>query len=684
MLILITILIHISLRFSTINKIAGSYNMFEEYTSLENISTSACPSLFGFSVELFQCTNQRPPSTKKRYEPFRLPITYVNPAAIHTLSPVVEADLELSGFASLDSYPSLEGEELNSSSGKAEPMYFYLFQPEHQYAKDMIHEWKKSYTTDIEFLKDSQAVITDMVKYEYKMTTEGGRGPDGDYVFDSSKCDIITNIWDSVKEDDGFLERYSFVEWDFLKSFNSSESFLQILSIMNLSSPIMSLLIPVLLLVFPFLILMVQRIPITFEIYLSTLREIAKNHFIGKAIFNIQNITMERAAYLLMMVGLYFFQIYQNIMICRRFYRNMERINGHLCELRQYIAYSANSMEMFARLNKDKESYREFCEVTYAHSLRLRQFGEILAPIRPFSYTLSKVWEFGYLLKSVYEFYSNPEYDASIRYSIGFEGYINNMRGIFRNVEGGHIAMSKYLDSNEYDVSGEGLTEGFGRHGLTIDAQYYPPTIRETPVKNKCNLSKNAIITGPNASGKTTFLKTTTLNILFSQQVGCGFYRSCSIRPYTHIHSYLNIPDTSGRDSLFQAESRRCKEIIDIILANQGSGHRHYCIFDELYSGTNPTEATKSAYAFLKYLGNFQNVDFILTTHYLSVCKRFRKSAVIQNYQMDALVDEDTGKITYTYKIRRGISKIQGAVKILEEMDYPREILDTIQNYTNI
>jgi DNA mismatch repair ATPase MutS len=54
----------------------------------------------------------------------------------------------------------------------------------------------------------------------------------------------------------------------------------------------------------------------------------------------------------------------------------------------------------------------------------------------------------------------------------------------------------------------------------------------------------------------------------------------------------LNIPDSSGRDSLFQAESRRCKEIIDII--NKDKTHRHFCIFDELFSGTNPVETTKA------------------------------------------------------------------------------------------
>lgn len=53
------------------------------------------------------------------------------------------------------------------------------------------------------------------------------------------------------------------------------------------------------------------------------------------------------------------------------------------------------------------------------------------------------------------------------------------------------------------------------------------------------------------------------MNIILSQQIGYGFYDSANINPYDYLHSYLNIPDTSGRDSLFQAESRRCKEILD-------------------------------------------------------------------------------------------------------------------------
>ena len=83
-----------------------------------------------------------------------------------------------------------------------------------------------------------------------------------------------------------------------------------------------------------------------------------------------------------------------------------------------------------------------------------------------------------------------------------------------------------------------------------------------------------------------------------------GFYNNATINPYKYIHCYLNIPDTSGRDSLFQAEARRCKEILDSVVNNK---ERHFCIFDEIYSGTNPYEAISGAYAYLTYLSKYGN-----------------------------------------------------------------------------
>jgi DNA mismatch repair ATPase MutS len=129
---------------------------------------------------------------------------------------------------------------------------------------------------------------------------------------------------------------------------------------------------------------------------------------------------------------------------------------------------------------------------------------------------------------------------------------------------------------------------------------------------------------------------------------------------------------------LFQAESRRCKEILDAIFETDDK--RHFCVFDELYSGTNPEEATKSAYAFLLYLSKYKNVNFILTTHYVSVCKRLRKVPTVKNWKMEAHETAE-GELRYTYKIAQGISQIQGAFSVLREMGYPAEILDTIRDY---
>ena len=191
----------------------------------------------------------------------------------------------------------------------------------------------------------------------------------------------------------------------------------------------------------------------------------------------------------------------------------------------------------------------------------------------------------------------------------------------------------------------------------------------KSAVANDIDLNKQLIITGPNAAGKTTIIKTTLFNIILSQQLGFGFYKSAQINPYEHLHCYLNIPDTSGRDSLFQAESRRCKEILTCMLENPNK--RHFCIFDELYSGTNPYEAIASAYGYIDFVSKKQNVDLILTTHYIELCELLAKHDRIENLHMSTAIDGE-----YLYKIADGISTIKGGLKVLRDLDYPSEIVE--------
>jgi DNA mismatch repair ATPase MutS len=305
------------------------------------------------------------------------------------------------------------------------------------------------------------------------------------------------------------------------------------------------------------------------------------------------------------------------------------------------------------------------------------------------------------MMKCYYRIYSVEEYGEALRYSFGFEGYIDNLFGVSENLLSGIVNYANYIENTHSGsepgsetsstdnprtptiVPSSGVvaeTKPIRRKQFSqFDKQYYPPHAGNGAIPNSCGFAKNIIISAPNAAGKTTLLKTTAINIIFSQQIGCGFYGGCTLLPYTHIHSYLNIPDTSGRDSLFQAESRRCKEIIDIVSSPENQYARHFTMLDELYSGTNPTEAGKSAYAFLKYLSKYDNVDFMLTTHYVYVCKKFKKSSKIANYKMGVKYTNPQGDYTFTYTLEPGISEIHGGMKILKDMDYPAEMLDMIR-----
>jgi DNA mismatch repair ATPase MutS len=221
------------------------------------------------------------------------------------------------------------------------------------------------------------------------------------------------------------------------------------------------------------------------------------------------------------------------------------------------------------------------------------------------------------------------------------------------------------------------IGKGKGKGKPNFKDMYYPKFITNkssTIVKNDCSLHKNIIITGPNASGKTTTLKTTLINILLSQQFGFGCFKSLKLQPFNYFHCYLNIPDTSGRDSLFQAEARRCKEIIDCI--NDNDQLTHFCIFDELYSGTNPDEAITSAGAFMDYIVKNDNIACMLTTHYIALCKKLSKNKKIKNYHMN--VTKTNNNITYSYLMQTGISHIKGGLKVLHDMKYPQEILNNI------
>tara|TARA_B100000073_G_scaffold348126_1_gene365212 strand:+ start:2222 stop:3937 length:1716 start_codon:yes stop_codon:yes gene_type:complete len=509
------------------------------------------------------------------------------------------------------------------------------------YISDKMSEY---YTSDIVYLKDTQKLL-EMNDALYPV-----------------KTNKIINDWSNLKNETSFYDKYLYLDMEMTKFLNRNEHFVQFMSMYNILSPILSLCLPIFILIVPFFVLMIRNIKISIDEYLNIFKLIIRNHSIGKLFMDFGSVNMGQKIYILISFGLYLFSIYQNFVICRRFYTNFEYVHEFIFKLKEFIKNTVYSMEKYLEFNPNSMAYLKFNECVIDNKDVLNQILNDLNKVNPFNITISKCGEIGHIMKSFYEIYDDEIYNKSILFAFGFTGYINNLHSI-QSCLGKKLNMVTFSKSNK----------------LKIKDMRYPAYLNIKSISNDIVLDRNIIVTGPNASGKTTILKSILINIILSQQYGCGYYKNMQLNPYDSLHCYLNIPDTMGRDSLFQAEARRCKNIIDEI--NKHVRKRHLCIFDELYSGTNPDEAIYSAISFLRYLNKNPNVYFALTTHYKQVPKYFMKhgNKTSSNHKMISDQNENF-KINHTYKINKGISNIKGGYSVLKELKYPKSILEFIKN----
>ena len=69
-----------------------------------------------------------------------------------------------------------------------------------------------------------------------------------------------------------------------------------------------------------------------------------------------------------------------------------------------------------------------------------------------------------------------------------------------------------------------------------------------------------------------------------------------------------------------------------------------------------------------------KNVKFLLTTHFIKLCKLLEKEKFIENNSMKTIINNDIPE--YFYKIQTGISKVKGGITVLKESNYPEEIIN--------
>ena len=571
-------------------------------------------------------------------EYFKLPIHYLNENRKIKIDDSTKNDIEL-----------IKCDDANKNSL---PLYHHLFDynGKSKCEKEVLELWSDCYTDDSKFIVDTRNIIS-----KNKLLNK--------HNFTSAKVDEVYDLWNNIKYEDNFYEKYHFLEYSYVKFLNKSSVAMLIFSVLNITSPLFSLLSPIIMLILPFIILKMSGNKfIDFKTYINIIIISIKQHVIGRLIYNFNEISWSERVSAIFMIFMYGMQTYYNVLSMIRFHTNLDQIHSQIKELKTYLSVTIDNMKEFKEKTKGRKSYNKFNDNLEQHYCQIvKLYGDIVH-INNYEWNINEISNLGSLMSNFYKLHTEENYHNSLLYTFGFNIYYHNICTLQNKFSKGIINKATIVKNKK----------------LVMNQFSYPP-IQNNSVKNSINMNTNKIITGPNASGKTTIIKSCIFNILITQQLGVGFYKSCKITPYNNIHCYLNIPDTSGRDSLFQAEARRCKEIISNVEKMKNSNH--FCIFDELYSGTNPDEAVASSHVFIKSLNKKENVSYLLTTHYNELCKSLKNESNVSNYCMSTTVKDD--KLIFNYKLKKGINKIKGGVQVLKQMDFPQHMIDDTICYLN-
>ena len=194
----------------------------------------------------------------------------------------------------------------------------------------------------------------------------------------------------------------------------------------------------------------------------------------------------------------------------------------------------------------------------------------------------------------------------------------------------------------------------------------YHPLLSE-PVKNSIRTERGVLLTGSNASGKSTFLKTVAINAIFAQTIHtCAADRFHST--FYHVYSSMALRDDLGAgESYYIVEIKALKRILD---AAQ-TGGRVLCFVDEVLRGTNTVERIAASAQILKSLCAAQILCFA-ATHDIELTKLLRHD--YDNYHFSEDVKEND--VVFDYKLQSGEATTRNAIRLLELMGYDHEIIE--------
>lgn len=228
-----------------------------------------------------------------------------------------------------------------------------------------------------------------------------------------------------------------------------------------------------------------------------------------------------------------------------------------------------------------------------------------------------------------------------------------------------HISISKGILKHNFGFP------SFSKRHLFFEDVYHP--LLKNPVRNSFSSDKNVIlITGPNMSGKSTFLKSIGLCVHLAR-VGVAVPAKRVVLPFFDQVS-ISI---NQNDDIFSGFSHFMNEIIRLkqVVVDASEQKRCFAVFDELFKGTNIEDAIQISLTTVKGLTKFKNSYFFISTH-LHQLKDIEqiKTKQVDTYYVDCDIKNNTP--IFNYKIKEGWSDLKVG-QLLFDKEGLNELLHT-------
>jgi DNA mismatch repair protein MutS len=203
----------------------------------------------------------------------------------------------------------------------------------------------------------------------------------------------------------------------------------------------------------------------------------------------------------------------------------------------------------------------------------------------------------------------------------------------------------------------------------------------QSPVSNSftfINDSNLCFITGPNMSGKSTFLKTMGVMIYLAH---LGFpvpAKKLTTSLFDGLFTTINLTDNLNLGySHFSSEVKRVKDLV----IKMNSEKNLFIIFDELFRGTNVKDAYDASLTIISSLAKIRDNFFFISTHILEVAETLAdKSSILFRCFESDLVDQHP---IYDFKLKEGVSKERIGLLIIKNEKIIEMLEEIIKKQTN-